>query len=119
MKHLHMLMAACIILLFIYQSFCVLSRNKRLGKPFKIATHIFYALIILSGVMLVMPLLSLNVPLQWVGAKVILLIAAISASVKAFRPTATLAQSKVGIFVTTIAYIGIVALAFIKPANFI
>lgn len=115
MKHLHMLLAFLIIALFLYQSFLVLTKGQRLPKAAKIATHVFYALIILTGAVMTMQLLSVNVPIDWVWAKVILLIAAISASAKAFKPSASIQQSKMGIFVATIAYAGILTLAFIKP----
>lgn len=119
MKHLHILMAALTILLFIWQSYLVLTKGDRFEKKGKIATHIVYALLIISGVVTVMPLLSANVPLQWVAAKIILLIAAISASIKAFKATATPTQSKTGILIALVAYIGIVTLAVVKPDNFI
>lgn len=121
MKHLHMLMAVLTIGLFLYQSLLVLkspnSTHGRLGKSTKIITHIFYTLLVISGIILVMPLLSLNVPLQWVAAKVVLLIAAVSASIKAFRPSSTRSQALTGILITAIAYAGIVILAFTKPGN--
>lgn len=55
--------------------------------------------------------------LQWVFAKIILLVAAISASIKAFNPQATSIQSKAGIFIAALAYVGIVVLAVVKPDN--
>lgn len=118
MKHLHTLLALLLIVLFIYQSYLVLSANRRAPRAIKIANHILYALIILSGAWMLMQLISVNAPVQWVFAKIILLIAAISASIKAFNPNATPSQSKVGIFIAAVAYIGIVALAYIKPDNF-
>lgn len=118
MKHLHTLLAVLIIGLFLYQSFLVLSANRRAPRPIKIATHILYAAVILSGGWMLMQLMSVNAPVQWVFAKMILLVAAISASVKAFNPNASASESKVGIAVAGIAYLGIVILAFVKPANF-
>lgn len=119
MKHIHMMMAFITIALFLWQSYLLIIANKRLTKSVKIATHIVYTLLVVSGVMVVMPLLSTNAPLQWVAGKIILLVAAISASIKAFRSTATKEQSKAGIFIALVAYVGILALAFIKPSNFI
>ncbi len=52
-------------------------------------------------------------------AKIILLLVAISASMKAFKASVEPAQVKAGVFVASIAYIGIIGLAVIKPANFI
>ena len=113
MKHLHMLMAALTVVLFLYQSYLVLSAP----RVVKIATHIIYALLILSGAMMLMQLMGANAPVQWVFAKIILLIAAISSSIKAFKVDATPVQRKTGILIAAVAYIGIVILAFAKPAN--
>ncbi|AMN68297.1 SirB2 family protein [Psychrobacter sp. P11G5] len=117
MKHLHMLMALLVVVLFLYQSYLVLSANRRAPRVVKIANHIVYALVILSGAMMLMQLLSANAPVQWVFAKIILLVTAISASIKAFNNHATPTQRKTGILIAAIAYIGIVILAFAKPAN--
>ncbi len=118
MKHLHMLMAVITVVLFLWQSYLVMSKGTRFDKKGKIATHVVYTLLIISGVLNVMPLLSANASLQWVVAKIILLLAAISASIKAFRATATPAQSKSGIFIAFIAYVAIFILAFVKPGSF-
>ncbi|WP_201592240.1 SirB2 family protein [Psychrobacter fozii] len=117
MKHLHMLMALLIIVVFIYQSYLVLSSNRRAPRAVKIASHILYALIIVSGAVMLMQLMSVNAPVQWAFAKIILLFTAISASVKAFKNHATPAQRKAGIVIAGIAYLGIVVLAFTKPGN--
>ncbi|MGP4714950.1 SirB2 family protein [uncultured Psychrobacter sp.] len=118
MKHLHTLLALIVIGLFIYQSILVLSANKQAPRVIKIANHIVYLLIIVSGAWMLMQLMSVNAPVQWVFAKIILLVAAISASIKAFKPDATPSQSKVGIIIAGIAYASIVTLAYTKPENF-
>ncbi|MBE0407952.1 SirB2 family protein [Psychrobacter sp. AOP22-C1-22] len=117
MKHLHMLMAVLIIVLFVYQSYLVLSSNRQAPRAVKIATHVIYALVIVSGAVMLMQLMSANAPVQWVFAKIILLVAAISSSIKAFNNDATPTQRKTGILIAAVAYIGIVILAFAKPAN--
>ena len=117
MKHLHMLMAVLVIVLFLYQSYLALSANRRAPRVFKIATHVLYALLIVSGAIMLMQLMNANAPVQWVFAKIILLVAAISASIKAFNPHATPGQTKIGVLIAGVAYIGIVLLAFIKPDN--
>ncbi|MCG3883066.1 SirB2 family protein [Psychrobacter sp. Ps3] len=117
MKHLHMLLVFILIGLFIYQSVLVLSANRRAPRPVKIANHILYALVIVTGAWMLMQLMSVNAPVQWVFAKIILLVAAISASAKAFSINAAPTQSKVGILIAGVAYIGIVILAYAKPAN--
>ena len=118
MKHLHRLMAVITVVLFLWQSYLVMTKGQRFDKKGKIATHVVYTLLIISGALNVMPLLQADAPLQWVAAKIILLIAAISASIKAFRATATPAQSRTGIFIAFIAYVAIFVLAFVKPGNF-
>ena len=117
MKHLHILMAVLLIALFLYQSYLVLSSNKQAPPVIKISSHIIYAVIILSGAGMLVQLMSANAPVQWVFAKVILLVAAISASIKAFNNNATPSQRKIGILITGAAYVGIVVLAFTKPGN--
>lgn len=117
MKHLHMLLVFILIGLFIYQSVLVLSANRCAPRPVKIANHILYALVIVTGAWMLMQLMSVNAPVQWVFAKIILLVAAISASAKAFNVNAAPTQSKVGILIAGVAYIGIVILAYAKPAN--
>lgn len=117
MKHFHMLLAVVVIALFIYQSFLVLGKTTRAARPVKIANHIVYALILVSGAWLLIQLLSVQAPIQWVIAKLALFIAAISASLKAFKPTATVSQSRAGIFIAAVAYVGIIILAILKPGN--
>jgi uncharacterized membrane protein SirB2 len=117
MKHLHTLLVVLVIGLFLYQSYLVLSTNGRAPRAIKIANHIVYALIILSGAWMLMQLMSVNAPVQWVFAKIILLVAAISAGAKAFKAQATPTQSKVGILIAAAAYIGIIILAYAKPEN--
>lgn len=117
MKHLHMLMAVLVVVLFLYQSYLVLSANRQAPRAVKIANHIVYALVIVSGAVMLMQLMSANAPVQWVFAKIILLVAAISSSIKAFNAHATPTQRKTGILIAAVAYIGIVILAFSKPGN--
>ena len=57
------------------------------------------------------------VSLVHILAKIVLLIAAISSSIKAFKDHATPGQTKTGILIAAVAYIGIVILAFTKPDN--
>lgn len=117
MKHLHILLAAIVVGLFLYQSYLVLSANKRAPRAVKIINHIVYALILLSGGWMLMQLLGASAPVQWVIAKLVLFIAAISTSLKAFNVRATPSQSKMGILIATIAYAGIITLAYVKPDN--
>lgn len=117
MKHLHMLMAVLVIVLFLYQSYLVLSTNKQAPRAIKIANHIVYALVLISGAWILLQLMSANAPVQWVIAKMVLFVAAISASIKAFNNSATPNQRKTGILIAGAAYVGIVVLAITKPGN--
>ena len=117
MKHLHMLMAVLVIALFLYQSYLVLSANKSAPRAIKISNHIIYALVLLSGAWMLFQLRSVNAPIQWVIAKMVLFVAAISASIKAFNNSATPIQRKTGILIAGAAYVGILILAFTKPGN--
>lgn len=126
MKHLHMLIAVVIVLLFVYQG--VMAWQGRMAhKPIKIMTHIAYGVMLITGIIMLMSLLQLNVPMQWLIAKVVVFIAFISASSKAYRLagssnlTGNDLRIKVlmGLFVALIALVGIFGLAFIKPSNFI
>lgn len=117
MKHLHMLMAVLVIALFLYQSYLILSTDKQTPRVIKISNHIIYALVLLSGAWMLFQLMSANAPVQWVIAKMVLFVAAISASIKAFNKSATPIQRKTGILIAGAAYVGIVVLAFTKPGN--
>lgn len=117
MKHLHMLMAVLVIALFLYQSYLILSTDKQTPRVIKISNHIIYALVLLSGAWMLFQLMSANAPVQWVIAKMVLFVAAISASIKAFNNSATAIQRKTGILIAGAAYVGIVILAFTKPGN--
>lgn len=83
-----------------------------LSKFFKIAPHVVYSVVLLSGIAM---LLQLPIYPHWIFAKIILFLVAISASVKAFRDTATVSQFKTGVFVASIAYAAILWLAIAKP----
>ena len=117
MKHLHMLMAVLVIALFLYQSYLILSTDNQTPRVIKISNHIIYALVLLSGAWMLFQLMSANAPVQWVIAKMVLFVAAISASIKAFNNSATPIQRKTGIVIAAAAYVGIVVLAFTKPGN--
>lgn len=117
MKHLHILMAVLTLAIFIYQAFKVFTgSNGRLPKPMMIASHIIYTLLIIAGGMMTFQLAKVvGVPI-WVIAKIVLFVVAISATIKATRPTTTAIQARAGIVIALIAYIAIVALAVFKPA---
>jgi len=88
-----------------------------LPKSAKIGAHVMYALVILTGAVTAMPLFGAGIVPHWLIAKMVLLIVAISATVKATRQTTTPNQAKIGMLIAFIAYIGILTLAFVKPLN--
>lgn len=112
-----MLLAVIVLPLFIYQSLLVLRNRTPIPRPVKIANHIVYALILVSGGVMLIQLFNAGAPVQWVIAKFALFIAAISASLKAFNPRASASQSRAGIFIAAVAYVGVVILAITKPGN--
>lgn len=117
MKHLHLLMVGLTLAIFIYQALNVfMGGTGRLSKPFMIASHIIYTLLIIAGGVMAFQLSQvIGVPM-WVVAKIVLLVVAVSATIKATRPTATRVQAKAGMVIASIAYIAILALAVVKPA---
>ncbi len=122
MKHLHMLLAVIAVTFFCYQIYTALATDKIYSKTqTKLRTafaHSIYGLMIITGLIMVKPLLAIEgVPLQWVFAKGILLLAVLSSTAKAFRSTTKPAQRKMGILVATFALMGIITLAFVKPGN--
>lgn len=116
MKHLHLLMAVVTLAIFLYQAMQVfLGKNGQLAKPVKIATHIIYTLVIGSGLMMALQLTKVIGFPMWVMAKIVLLVVAISSTMKATRATATPVQAKAGMVIAMIAYVAIVVLALTKP----
>ncbi len=113
-----MLLASIAIAFFCYQSYTAIATDKVQAKTRTMMAHSVYLLLMITGLVMVWPLIKIEgVPLQWVVAKGVLLLAVMSSSVKAFRPTAEPAQRKMGIFIASVGLAGIVGLAFIKPAN--
>ena len=115
MKHLHTLMAVITIVLFLYQAGLVFSVKQILpNRRFMIASHLIYTLLVISGGYLFWQLWQVAGIQHWAIAKIILLIVAISANIKALR-SPHLSQQKAGMMVTAIAYAGIIILAITKP----
>lgn len=116
MKHLHMLMAVITIALYLYQaSFVVRGTKPSLNKAFKGASHAVYTMLVASGLYMFWQLYQVAGFQAWAFAKLILLIMAVSASIKALRPATALSQAKAGFLVAGVAYVGIVWLAIAKP----
>ncbi|WP_434354397.1 SirB2 family protein [Psychrobacter sp. HD31] len=119
MIYLHKILAGIALLFFVYQCYVALFKDKVQPKLTTIFAHSVYLLMIISGIVMTLPLMQAeNSQTHWVFAKAVLLVAVMSASVKAFRRAKNGTERKVGVFVATIGLIGILILAFIQPANF-
>lgn len=113
MKHLHMLVAVITIACFCYSSFCIL-KGKQVGKAYMAVTHSLYAVLVGSGLYLLWVLSQVAGVQHWAYAKLVLLVVAVSAMIKA-RKSKALAQAKAGILVAFVALAGILFLAVAKP----
>lgn len=114
MKHLHMLMAVLTIATFCYSAFCIV-KQKQVGKPYMAVVHSLYAVLVGSGLYLLHLLGKAGVTGQhWAYAKIILLVVAVSAMIKA-RKSKVMGQAKAGIIVSFVALAGIIFLAIVKP----
>ncbi|MDO4440987.1 MAG: SirB2 family protein [Moraxella sp.] len=116
MKHLHMLTALITLVLFVYQAVFVFSgKSLVLSRAFKGVSHLIYLLLVGSGLYLFWQLSQVAGVQHWAIIKLVLLVAAVSATIKALRPTNQNSQARAGILIALIAYIGIVVLAITKP----
>lgn len=113
MKHLHMLVAVITIACFCYSSFCIL-KGKQVGKAYMAVTHSLYAVLVGSGLYLLWVLSQVAGAQHWAYAKLVLLVVAVSAMIKA-RKSKALTQAKAGILVAFVALAGILFLAVAKP----
>lgn len=116
MKHLHMLVAFLTVAMFCYSSYCILN-NKAVNKAYMIATHTMYAVLVGTGLYLLWLLGKAGAPPQhWAYAKIVLLVVAVSAIIKARKSAdKSKSQAKAGVLVAFVALIGILGLAFSKP----
>lgn len=111
MKHFHLLMVVLTLGAFIYSSVAII-RQKPLGKVYQIASHVIYTLVVVTGAFLLWQLSQVAGVQHWAYAKIVLLIVAISAMIKARKNPAT---AKAGILLSWIALIAILGLAITKP----
>lgn len=116
MKHLHMLMALITLCLFAYQAqFVVRGKTLALSRAFKGVSHLVYLLLVGSGLWLFWQLTQVAGVQHWAIAKMILLVMAVSANIKAMRPTNHAGQAKAGMLIAFVAYVGVIVLAVTKP----
>ncbi|MFC0819702.1 SirB2 family protein [Moraxella marmotae] len=117
MKHFHMFAAMLVLFVFIFQALPALAgKAASTSKVFKIATHVLYLALVLSGFWLFWQLYQVAGVQHWAIAKMVLLIVAVSATIKAQRNyTQAPSQAKAGLLIATVAYVGILTLAITKP----
>lgn len=111
MKHAHLLMVVLTLGLFGYSTVMILTQ-KPLTKTYQIISHIVYLLVAITGLYLLFILSQVAGVQHWVYAKIILLVVAISALIKARRRP----NHKItGIAISWISLAGILGLAVLKP----
>lgn len=104
-------MIALTLAFFAYSSFAIL-KNKAVSKAYMAVSHTVFALAILTGLHLFVILSRVAGVQHWAIAKMILLVVAISAIIKARRKPHT---ARVGIFIVWVCMAGILFLAVAKP----
>lgn len=115
MKHLHMLCALATLVIFAYQAAPILlGKIKPLSKATMIFTHLIYSVLMISGLWLFWQLYQVAGVQHWAIAKLVLLIVAVSATIKAQRQS-SINHAKAGALIALVAYTGIVFLAVAKP----
>ncbi len=111
MKHFHLLMVVMTLGLFAYSSWAIL-KEKPLGKVYLWLSHVIYALVVLTGLHLLVILSKVAGVQHWAYAKIVLLIVAISATIKARKNPN---QARAGLLLAWVALAGILFLAITKP----
>lgn len=119
MKHFHITMAILTLFLVGYSGFCIINQ-KAIAKKLYAISHAVYFLLIASGLYLMWQLSQVVTPPAWLFAKMILVVAMISAMVKARRAVSQTPpktnQAKAGLMIAAIALLGILYLAIVKPS---
>ena len=120
MKHLHMLLAIIVLLIFIFQALPMfMGKAPKVSNAIKILNHVFYTAVVLTGLVLFWQIYQVAGVQHWALAKLVLLIVAASATIKAQRNYANApSQAKAGLIIACVAYVGIVVLAITKPILF-
>lgn len=113
MKHLHLLMVVLTVVLFIMSAYRIIT-NQPKNRMLSIASHIVYTLAVGSGLALLYQLWQVAGVQHWAIAKIVLLVVAISAMIKASKKSGK-PEAKTGVAVAFFALICIVVFAFTKP----
>lgn len=111
MKHFHLLMVVITIALFLYSSYAIATK-KAVSRLFFVISHIVYFLVIATGLHLLVMLSKVAGVQHWAYAKIVLLIVAISAIIKARKNPE---KASAGLMIVWVAMFGIIGLAIIKP----
>lgn len=117
MKHLHMLMAVITLLIYLYQAVPIfMGKKAKRSAALTGATHLVYTVLMLTGLWLFWQLYQVAGVQHWAIAKLVLLVVAVSAAIKALRNQELAPpQAKAGMLICGVAYAGIVFLAVTKP----
>ncbi len=99
--------------LFCYSALGIV-QNKTPAKAFFMLSHLVYTLVVLTGVYLLWRLSQVAGTQHWAYAKIVLLVVAISAMIKARKASAT-KERYVGLGVAAIALVATIGLAITKP----
>lgn len=116
-KHIHMTAAVLSLLGFILRGFWMFSDNNLLSaKPVKILPHIIDTVLLLAAIYLVVVTQMYPFVVNWVTAKVLLLVVYIVAGTIALKRGKTKQIKIIAFVVALLSVIGIFGIASTKPA---
>lgn len=119
-KIIHMVAGLLTLLMFIGRGVLVwrsgsVAQNPRLERFFKIVPHIVYTVLLVAGLWMLFQLPGVYP--YWLITKIVLFGVAVSASIKAFRVTASRQQQRGGIVLAALAYAGLLFMIIAKPGG--
>ena len=117
MKHFHMLLAVLTLIIFVCQALPIwMGKTAKRSAMITGASHLIYTLLMLTGLWLFWQLYQVAGVQHWAIAKLVLLVVAVSATIKALRNQAAQpSQAKAGMMIAAVGYVGILYLAMAKP----
>lgn len=115
-KHLHMTTAGLSLLGFLIRGYWMFTGNRLLRtKAVKILPHIIDTLLLASAIYLMIILRAYPFVIDWVTAKVLLLVVYIIAGTVALKTAKTKSMRVKAFFIGLITILSIFAIAFMKP----
>ncbi len=115
-KHIHMSMAGLSLLGFIIRGYWMLTEHSLLqAKPVKILPHIIDTLLLASAIYLVVILQTYPLVVNWVTAKVVLLIAYIVLGTIALKRGKTKQTRIIAFVLSLLIILSLFAIASVKP----